>query len=454
MKILVVDDERNIRRTLTNILEDEHYTVMTAESGEVALNILSNEIIDLMFLDVKLPGMDGIEVLKKIRKDYPDLDVIMISGHSTIRTAVQAVKIGAYDFLEKPLSLHKIVIIAKNIAEKRKLYQKFQEEAKDLESQYRMIGVSPEFGKIRNLIDKVSASDSKVLIRGESGTGKEVVAFTIHNQSARRDGPFVKFNSAAIPNELVESELFGYEKGAFTGAEKHKRGKLEMADQGTLFLDEIGDMNLKAQAKILRIIQDGKFERVGSNKTIDIDVRIIAATNKNLERMIKAGEFREDLFYRLNVIPITIPPLRERKSDIPVLLNYYLEYFAAELKTQPKRFSSSALELLQNYPFPGNVRELKNLVERLYILTSEELITEDNISPHINAFSESKEEYLPFLDTKSYAEARRAFETYYLKKQLKKFNWNISTAAEKLGLQQSNLSRKIKELGIKKNQNS
>jgi two-component system nitrogen regulation response regulator NtrX len=450
MKILVVDDERNIRRTLTNILEDEHYTAVTAESGEGALNILSNETIDLMFLDVKLPGMDGIEVLKKVRKDYPNLDVIMISGHSTVRTAVQAVKIGAYDFLEKPLSLHKIAIMARNIAEKRKLYQKFQEESKDLESQYRMIGVSPEFEKIRNLINKVSATDSKVLIRGESGTGKELVAFAIHNQSATRTGPFVKFNSAAIPNELVESELFGYEKGAFTGAEKHKKGKLEMADQGTLFLDEIGDMNLNGQAKILRIIQEGKFERVGGNKTIEIDVRIIAATNKNLEKMIETGEFRDDLFYRLNVIPITIPPLRERKSDIPVLLNYYLEYFAAELKTHPKRFSSSALQLLQNYHFPGNVRELKNLVERLYILTSEEVITEADVSLHINTFSKNREEYLSVLATKSYAEAKRAFETYYLTKQLEKFNWNIGITAEKLGLQQSNLSRKIKELEIKK----
>ena len=451
MKILIVDDEKNIRRTLSNILEDEHYKVITTESGENALNILSNEIIDLMLLDVKLPGMDGIEVLKLIKKDFPGIDVIMISGHSTIKTAVQAVKMGAYDFLEKPLSLHKIVISAKNIAEKRKLFQKFQQESKDLESQYRMIGVSPEFSKILDLIDKVSATDSKVLIRGESGTGKELVAFAIHNQSARKNTPFVKFNSAAIPNELVESELFGYEKGAFTGANKQKFGKLEMADEGTLFLDEIGDMNLNAQAKILRVIQEGKFERVGSNKTITIDVRILAATNKNLEKMFESGEFREDLFYRLNVISIHIPPLRDRKTDIPVLLNYYLDYFAAELKVQPKKFSSSALKLLQNYSFPGNIRELRNLVERLYILTSEDIISGNDVEPHIRIVSEPKGENLSFLETKAYSEVKNEFESYYLTKQLKKFNWSISTTAEKLSLQQSNLSRKIKELGIERN---
>ena len=451
MNILVVDDEKNIRRTLRDILQDEGYNVTASESGEEALNLLSNNFFDLIFLDVKLPGIDGIEVLKRVKKDYMGLDVIVISGHSTIKIAVQAVKMGAYDFLEKPLSLHKIVISAKNIAEKRKLFQKFQQESKDIESQYRMIGVSPEFSKILDLINKVSVTNSKVLIVGESGTGKELVAFAIHNQSARKDTPFVKFNSAAIPNELVESELFGHEKGAFTGADKQKLGKLEIAHEGTLFLDEIGDMNLNAQAKILRVIQEGKFERVGSNKTITIDVRILAATNKDLEKMIESGEFREDLFYRLNVIPINIPPLRDRKTDIPVLLNYYLDYFAAELKVHPKKFSSSALKLIQNYSFPGNIRELRNLVERLYILTSEDIISGNDVEPHIRIVSESKGENLSFLETKSYSEAKNEFESYYLTKQLEKFNWSISTTAEKLSLQQSNLSRKIKELGIERN---
>jgi len=450
MNILVIDDEKNIRRTLTDILEDEGYTVLDASSGEEGLQVLARENIDLLLLDVKLPGMDGIEVLKKVRKDFPSLDVIMISGHSTIKTAVQAVQMGAYNFFEKPLSLHKIIVSARNISDKIKLYKKYNEEQKDIESHYKMIGISPEFERVRTLIEKVSKTDSKILIRGESGTGKELVAFAIHNQSARRTGPFVKFNSAAIPNELVESELFGYEKGAFTGAEKLKLGKLEMADEGTLFLDEIGDMNLNAQAKMLRVIQEGKFERVGSNKTIDIDVRILAATNKNLENMIESGEFREDLFYRLNVIPIEIPPLRERISDIPILLEYYLDYYAVELKVHPIKFSSQAMRLLQGYSFPGNIRELKNLIERLYIISPEKIISEYEVAPHIKMLPTKKNEEAGLFSLPNFTEAKKQFEIHYLKEQLDKFNWNISLTAENIGLQQSNLSRKMKDLEIEK----
>jgi len=450
MKILVIDDEKNIRRTLTDILEDEGYNVLSASSGEEGLQVLARENIDLLLLDVKLPGMDGIEVLKKVRKDFPSLDVIMISGHSTIKTAVQAVQMGAYNFLEKPLSLHKIIVSARNISDKIKLYKKYNEEQKDIESHYKMIGISPEFERVRTLIDKVSKTDSKVLIRGESGTGKELVAYAIHNKSDRENGPFVKFNSAAIPNELVESELFGHEKGAFTGAEDKKLGKLEVAHEGTLFLDEIGDMNLNAQAKMLRVIQEGKFERVGSNNVIDIDVRILAATNKNLEKMVQDGTFREDLFYRLNVIPILIPPLRERISDIPVLLEYYLDYYAVELKVHPKRFSSQSMRLLQNYSFPGNIRELKNLIERLYIISSEKIISEDEVAPHIKMFPAKKKEEEHLFSISNFTDAKKQFEIDYLKEQLDKYNWNISLTAESIGLQQSNLSRKLKDLGIDK----
>lgn len=449
MKVLVVDDEKNIRRTLSNILKDEGYDVISAENGEKALQILSNEIVDLVLLDVKLPGIGGIEVFQQIRKDLPNLDVIMISGHSDIKTAVTAVKMGAYDFLEKPLSLHKIVILAKNIAEKRRLSQKFQQENENAETRYRMIGVSPAFEKLRSLIQKVASSDTKVLIRGESGTGKELVAFHIHNQSSRKDRPFVKFNSAALPSELIESELFGYEKGAFTGAEKTKAGKLELAHEGTLFLDEIGDMSLEAQAKILRVIQEGTFERLGGHQTVNVDVRVIAATNKNLEEMIEKGAFREDLFFRLNVVPIIILPLRERKTDIPVLTEYFLDYYSAELKIERKKLTKDAYYLLKQYDFPGNVRELKNLVERLYILLPAQQITEDDVQPHINLQKHTHgTENLPFLETKPYNQSRQEFERYYLVTQLEKFNWNISRTAEKLGLKQSNLSRKIKELGI------
>ncbi len=450
MKILVIDDEKNIRRTLTDILEDEGYTVLVAPSGEEGLQILAREIIDLLLLDVKLPGMDGIEVLKKVRKNFPSLDVIMISGHSTIKTAVQAVQMGAYNFLEKPLSLHKIIVSARNISDKIKLYKKYNEEQKDIESHYKMIGISPEFERVRTLIDKVSKTDSKVLIRGESGTGKELVAYAIHNKSDRKSGPFVKFNSAAIPNELVESELFGHEKGAFTGAEDKKFGKLEVAHEGTLFLDEIGDMHLNAQAKMLRVIQEGKFERVGSNNVIDIDVRILAATNKNLEKMVQEGTFREDLFYRLNVIPIQIPPLRERISDIPILLEYYLDYYAVELKVHPIKFSSQAMRLLQGYSFPGNIRELKNLIERLYIISSEKIISEDEVAPHIKMLSTKRNEEAGLLSMPNFTDAKKQFEIEYLKEHLDKFNWNISLTAENIGLQQSNLSRKMKDLEIEK----
>jgi two-component system nitrogen regulation response regulator NtrX len=448
VRVLIIDDEKNIRISLSSILEDEGYDVLAAESGEEGLELLANNPIDLILLDVKLPGIDGIQVLEKVLENHPDMDVIMISGHSDISIAVKAVKMGAYDFMEKPLSLPKIVVAARNIAEKQKLYHRFRQEKEDLDEQYKIIGESGEIEKIRDLIKKVSVQDSKVLIRGESGTGKELVAYAVHANSHRNQGPFVKFNCAAIPNELVESELFGHEKGAFTGAEKRKLGKLELAHEGTLFLDEIGDMNLEAQAKVLRVIQEGKFERVGSNETINIDVRILAATNKNLEDMIEKGGFREDLFYRLNVIPVTVPPLRDRRSDIPVLLDYYRQYFGHELKTETKQLSEAAVDLLKGYDFPGNVRELKNLMERLYILTSGEIIGEDDVRPQLRRSSGDGSGHYTFLETKDFSEVRKEFEVYYLTRQLEKYDWNISTVAEKLGMAQPNLSRKIKQLDI------
>lgn len=449
MKVLVVDDEKNIRISLSSILEDEGYEVITAESGEEALSMVEKDRIDLILLDVKLPGMDGLEVLEQVLEQYRDLDVIMISGHSDISIAVKAVKMGAYDFMEKPLSLPKIVVTARNIAEKQKLYQRFRQEKEDLDAKYKIIGVSPEIENVREIIQKVSGQDSKVLIKGESGTGKELVAYAIHANSHRKQGPFIKFNCAAIPNELVESELFGHEKGAFTGAESRKLGKLELAHEGTLFLDEIGDMNLDAQAKVLRVIQEGKFERVGGNETINIDVRILAATNKDLSAMIEQRTFREDLFYRLNVIPIDVPPLRIRQGDIPVLLEYYLDYFAHELKTQSKQMSDDAIDLLKTYNFPGNVRELRNLIERLYILTSGEVIEAQDVKNHLSTDGAEKPPDFPFLETKDFTDVKREFEIYYLTRQLEKYDWNISTVAEKLGMAQPNLSRKIKQLDIK-----
>lgn len=444
MKILIVDDERNIRLTLKDILGDEGFQCRIADSGEKALEILETERLDMMILDVRLPGIDGLEVLKKSLRIDDQLDVLMISGHGTIETAVEAVKLGAYDFLEKPLSMAKVLTAARNITEKRSLETRLRETADLATLRYRLVGDSPAMTALKETIRRVAPTDSKVLICGESGTGKELVAQAIYSQSKRADRPFIKFNSAAIPTELVESELFGHEKGAFTGAGRRKIGKLELADGGSLFLDEIGDMGLSAQSKILRVIQEGTFERVGSNTTRSIQTRVLAATHKNLEAMVKAGTFREDLYYRLNVIPINIPPLRERLEDIPALVKHFQTLFSLQHNFPPKAFSPGALSRLQTYSFPGNVRELKNLLERCYILIPESTITRAALSPLLPAGSEK----LSLPEGGTFKEARRQFERSFLKAQLDKYHWNISLAARHLGMHQPNLSRKIKELGL------
>jgi len=450
MNILIVDDERNIRLTLKDILEDEGYQIQMADDGEKALILFDKKQYDLVILDVKLPGIDGLTVLTELLKKQSDLDVLMISGHGTIQTAVEALKIGAYDFCEKPLSMAKILSAAKNIKHKQNLEKRIEQGADALEVKYRLVGSSNEMDQLQAIIKKVAPTGSKVLIRGESGTGKELVAFAIHNQSLIKDLPFIAFNSAAIPSELVESELFGHEKGAFTGADSRKIGKLELADNGTLFLDEIGDMSLNTQAKILRVIQEGTFERVGGNKTIKIDTRIIAATHKDLEAMVKDGSFREDLFYRLNVIPINIPPLRERPTDIVDLAKYFLSYFASELNMPPKTMNAQCFNLLKRYSFPGNVRELKNLIERLYILITDEKILPDDISLHLPETGTKSQSGVK-ISAETFKEARIEFERQFLKEQLDKMDWHISTVAEKLGIHQPNLSRKIKDLGLEKN---
>jgi len=450
MIILIVDDEQNIRATLKDILEDEGFDTFTASNGDKALKTLAKEVIDLVILDVKLPGMDGIEVFKKVRQSYQDLDVLMISGHSGIETAVQAVKLGAYDFLEKPLSMSKILTAARNIQEKRSLQSQVLKNKTPQINKYELIGKSPQMAELLKIIDKVAPTESKVLIRGESGTGKELVAYAIHEKSRRKLQAFIKFNSAAIPSGLVESELFGHEKGAFTGAETQKLGKLEQANGGTLFLDEIGDMDLMVQAKILRVIQEGTFERVGGNNTIHIDVRLLAATHKNLEEMVQNKLFRNDLFYRLNVIPTEVPPLRERIGDIKVLVEYYLEVYAQEFNVWKKSILPTALEKLVYYPFPGNVRELKNLIERLYILVNNDFITEEDILPHLRTNLDDDTSSTIDMGGKTLRAAKGIFEYEYIRSQMEKSNWNISQAAKKLGMQQPNLTRKLKELGIKK----
>lgn len=449
MRILVVDDEKNIRQTLNAILSDEGHRVTSAETGEEGLRRLSEIPFDLVFLDVKLPKISGIEVLKQIKNEWPATEVLMISGDSDINTAVTAVKMGAHDFMEKPLSLPKILIAVQNIAEKRKLLQKCIIGDEVTSSRYQIVGQSKQIKGIREVIQRVSKTDAKVLITGESGTGKELVAYHIHKQSSRSDQPFITFNSAAIPNELVESELFGHEKGAFTGADQQKPGKLERANHGTLFLDEVGDMNLTAQSKILRVLEEGRFKRVGGTRTIDIDVRILAATNRDIETLIRGGNFREDLFYRLNVVPIQLPPLRERPTDIPVLIEYYLRVYSVELATPKKWFTESALRQLMDYPFPGNVRELKNFIERLYILSDKTELDEEDVYPNLGSQISSGRNLLDdILEKDSFNDAKKAFEKYYFTKKLEKNGWNISRLASEIGIQQPNLSRKIKSLGI------
>jgi two-component system nitrogen regulation response regulator NtrX len=450
MKILIIDDEKNIRISLTGILEDEGYEVEGCGNITEAESCLEEVDPDLVLLDVKLPDGNGIDLLARIKKIMPFVPVLMISGHSSISDAVRAIKIGAFDFLEKPLSLPKVKIAVKKAIEFYDISMKLRRFEADSRRGWRMIGKSEPMQELNELINRVAPSNAKILIQGESGTGKELIARQIHRLSARHDKAFVKFNSAAIPRELIESELFGFEKGAFTGAVARKKGRLEEADMGTLFLDEIGDMEPAAQAKILRVIQEGEFERVGGNQTKKIDVRIIAATNRNLPKMVEEGLFREDLYYRLNVVPIISPPLRQRKSDIPLLIDHFAKEMALELAQKPKHFAEDALALLMDYDFPGNVRELRNIIERIYLLTDKEETTAEELRRLLSIKDLKQKNAVDFWqETAEFREKRREFERRYLGEQLEKYEGNISKTAEALGLQQGNLSRKLAELGIR-----
>ncbi|MCK9584526.1 MAG: sigma-54 dependent transcriptional regulator [Candidatus Cloacimonetes bacterium] len=449
MKIFIIDDETNIRLSLSNILEDEGYEVESFANIQSGLTALEDSDPDLILLDVILPDGNGIQALEEIKKSLPHIPIIMISGNSNISSAVKAIKLGAFDFLEKPLSLPKIKITVKKALDFHAITLKLMRLQADSERAWRMIGQSPVMHELNALINKVAPSNAKILIYGESGTGKELIARLIHTRSSRKDKTFVKFNSAAIPRELVESELFGFEKGAFTGAIARKKGKLEEADGGTLFLDEIGDMELASQAKILRVIQEGEFERVGSNQTHRIDARIIAATNQNLPEMVQKGSFREDLYYRLNVVPIQSPPLRERTSDIPLLINHFAYALALELGTRIKVFGPSALQKMQQQSYPGNVRELKNIMERIYLLCDKEMLEAEDIQPLLPDSALNQNEANFWDETVNYQDKKREFEIRYLSRQLERFSGNISQTATALGLQQGNLSRKISELGLK-----
>jgi two-component system nitrogen regulation response regulator NtrX len=440
--VLVVDDEEGILETLSGILEDEGYEVVTASSGEQALTLVKELSPEVILLDVWMPqGIDGLETLKGIKEITQEPVVIMISGYANIDMAVQATKLGAHDFLEKPLSLEKILILIRRALERQQLEKENKELKTTLSSKQEIIGKSPQIMTLKEDISKAAVSRSRVFIFGESGTGKELVARALHETSDRNNKNFVEVNCAAIPHELIESELFGHEKGSFTGAFERKKGKFELADEGTLFLDEIGDMSLAAQAKVLRIIETQEFQRVGGSKNIKVDVRIIAATNKDLKEEIKKANFREDLYFRLNVIPIHIPPLRERNDDITLLVEYFLENFALQYGQKSKEVSKATQHALMDYDWPGNVRELKNMIERFVIMNPSEVIDIKYVIP----FKETRMNYYSY---KTIREAREQFEKDFILKKLQENNWNISKTAEALEIERSNLHRKIKVLGI------
>jgi two-component system nitrogen regulation response regulator NtrX len=440
--VLIIDDEEGIRESLSGIFEDEGYAAFTASSGEEALKVLKEQSPDLIMLDVWLPGIDGVQTLKEIKSMKPDLPVIMISGHGNIELAVKATKTGAYDFMEKPLSLERVILAAKRALEKRTLEMENKALKQDLTREWRLIGDSQKVRQLKEQIDMAAKSNGRVLILGESGCGKELVAHILHQNSNRTEKPFIEMNCAAIPQELIESELFGHEKGSFTGAFERKKGKFELADEGTLFLDEVGDMSLSTQSKVLRVIETQEFQRVGGSRNIKVDVRIISATNKDLIEEVRKGAFREDLLYRLNVIPIIVSPLRERKEDIPALVEHFLEFFAAEYGQKPKKVSADAIKILEAYDWPGNIRELRNVIERLVIMTSSNTIAAKNIVVGGTARSD----YFAFNTLK---EARESFEKDFITKKLEENSWNISKTAEILAVERSNLHRKIKAYDIK-----
>ncbi len=444
--ILIVDDEESIRQSLEGILKDEGFKTTFAANGQECLQLINVEDPDLILLDIWMPGIDGLETLKRIKQTRSHQLVVMMSGHGTIETAIKATRLGAFDFIEKPLSLEKVLLSIENALKVGQLLAENNALKEKLARDYQMIGESPVIKKLKEQIKVAAPSSGWVLITGENGTGKELVARAIHQQSGRNDKPFVEVNCAAIPEELIESELFGHEKGAFTGATAARRGKFDQANGGTLFLDEIGDMSLKTQAKILRILQEHKFERVGGNRTIEVDVRVIAATNKVLPQEIKTGHFREDLYFRLNVLPFVVPSLRNRKEDIPLLCFHFLHFFCSKESRENKTISDEAIKCLLAYDWPGNVRELKNLIERLVIMTPGTEIKRSDLPHDISNITATDirattlAEDLP----DSYKEAKEIFEEQFLIEKLKKNSWNISRTAEEIGLERSNLHRKIK----------
>src|SRR5687768_13541689 len=441
--ILIVDDERGIRDTLRAVMEDEGFVADAVASGEECLKALGRRAYGCILLDVWLPGIDGLETLKQLRAAGSDAAVVIISGHGNIETAVRATKLGAFDFIEKPLSIEKTVLTVRNALRQQRLELMNADMAAALAGEYMMVGESVAMRALRKQISVVAPTDGRVLIYGESGTGKELVAHAIHAESLRAAAPFVEINSAAIPEELIESELFGHVKGAFTGATAAKKGKFELADGATLFLDEVSDMSANVQAKVLRVLEEQRFEPVGSNTPVSVDVRVIAATNKKLDEEIEKGSFRSDLYFRLNVIPFEVPPLRERLEDVPSLVEHFNERFAKSYAKKPLRFDRPAIEAMQSYSWPGNVRELRNTVERIVIMHTNHRVGVKDLPAFGSAEPPASSYRFP-----SFKEASDAYQREFIQRKLDEADGNVSRAAELMGIDRSHLYRRMRALGI------
>jgi len=461
-RILVIDDEAAIRDSLRMILEYEHYEFIGAASGPDGLVIIKRDPPDMVLLDIKMPGMNGLETLAEIRKVEETLPVAMISGHGTITDAMQATRLGAFDFIEKPFTSERVLVTVAKGLEVRELRQENRELKLAMESKYEIVGQSPALKAVLEAVRRAAPTNATVLLLGESGVGKELVARTIHRNSPRAGQRFIQVNCAAIPEELIESELFGHEKGSFTGATEKQIGKFEQADRGTIFLDEIGDMSAKTQAKVLRVLQEQEVERLGSARTIKVDVRVIAATNKHLEEAIQRGEFREDLYFRLNVIPIVVPPLRERREDIPPLVQHFARRMSEEHNVRPKRFEARAMEALQRHRWRGNIRELRNTVERVMIMTTGDVVRVEDLPQEVRGETAARQPgtELPAaaaadsavpagaLSAGTLREFKDAAERAYLVQKLRENNWNISKTAEVIDTPRSNLYKKLEQYGI------
>ncbi len=453
-RILVIDDESAIRDSMRMILEYEGYEFFGAGTGEEGIALVQRDSFDLVFLDIKMPGMDGLETLSRIKSIAEPLPVVIISGHGTVSTAVEATKLGAFDFIEKPLATERILLTIRNAIGFSRLNDENRSLKRVVEVRHEMVGASPLLKEVLESVRRAAPTGATVLIRGESGVGKELVARMIHKNSLRSRERFVQVNCAAIPEELIESELFGHEKGSFTGATEKQIGKFEQADRGTIFLDEVGDMSAKTQAKVLRVLQEGEVERLGSARTIKVDVRVIAATNKDLEAEIEKGAFREDLFFRLSVIPIQVPALRERPDDIPLLIRHFADQFSRENNFRPKRFAPEAMEALQRYRWKGNVRELRNTVERVIIMSPGDVINIGDLPEPVR----SEQRQAPADQGQDRPATLRGFkesaERTFLIGKLRENGWNISKTAEAIGTPRSNLYKKLEQYNIKQEQDS